>query len=160
VRLLLSIKADLENVTNLQPASDFEYFFQVKCNSCYETHSNFVSMNRTEERDVSGGKGNTAHFVWRCGFCKRESSAKFEAAFPPQPYQAESSGQFAPLVTLDCRGLEFTGFQPRGIWNCEGTGSGTKFTEVDLEDGEWVDYDEKAKQPVSIMGIESKWSRA
>lgn len=29
-RLLLSIKAELENVTNLVPASDsFEYFFQV-----------------------------------------------------------------------------------------------------------------------------------
>lgn len=41
------------------------------------------------------------------GLCKRESSAKFEAAHPVQPYTAESSGQFAPLVTVDCRGLEF-----------------------------------------------------
>ena len=62
---------------------------------------------------MSGGKGNTAHFVWRCGFCRRESSAKFEPASPVQAYTVESSGKFAPFVTLDCRGLEFTGFEPR-----------------------------------------------
>lgn len=61
---------------------------------------------------MTSGKGNTAHFVWRCSNCKRESSAKFEPT-PPKPYTAESSGKFAPLVVLDCRGLEFTGFDPK-----------------------------------------------
>ncbi|KAF9496112.1 DUF866-domain-containing protein [Pleurotus eryngii] len=158
VRLLLSIKAELENVTNLVPASDsFEYFFQVKCNSCHEVHPRFVSLNREEERDVSGGKGATAHFVWRCGMCKRESSAKFEAT-KPLPY-ADENGQFASLLTLECRGLEFVGFDPRGIWQCEGL-TGAKFPEVDLENGEWVDYDEKAALPVGVSGLESQWSRA
>ncbi|KAI0788659.1 DUF866-domain-containing protein [Abortiporus biennis] len=161
VRLLLSIKAELENVTDLIPSSDeFEYFFQVKCNSCHEVHPKFVSLNRIEERDVSGGKGNTAHFVWRCSSCKRESSAKFEAANPPKPYSADANGQFAPLVTLDCRGLEFVGFDPRGIWKCVGVESGTKFPEVDLEEGEWVDYDEKSALPVGVSNIESQWTRA
>jgi len=161
VRLLLSIKADLENVTDLIPASEsFEYFFQVKCNSCNETHPKFVSLNRLEERDVTGGKGSTAHFVWKCGLCKRESSAKFEAASPPQPYSAESNGNFAPLVTIDCRGLEFTGFDPRGTWKCLGAESRTVFNEVELGEGEWVDYDEKAALPVSVMNFGSKWGRA
>ncbi|KAA1468711.1 DUF866-domain-containing protein [Dentipellis sp. KUC8613] len=161
VRLLLSIKADLENVTDLVPASDeFEYFFQVRCTSCNETHPKFVSLNRVEEREVNAGKGSTAHFVWRCGLCKRESSAKFEAASPPQPYSADANGQFSPFVTIDCRGLEFTGFDPRGIWKCVGVSSNTPFNEVELEDGEWVDYDEKAAVPVGISNIESKWSRA
>jgi hypothetical protein len=62
---------------------------------------------------VSGGKGSTAHFVWRCGTCKRESSAKFEKASPPQPYKADANGQFAPLVIIECRGLEFVGFDPK-----------------------------------------------
>lgn len=65
------------------------------------------------EYEVSAGKGSTAHFVWRCGLCKRESSAKFEEKSPPQAYSADANGQFAPLVTVDCRGLEFTGFDPR-----------------------------------------------
>ena len=66
-----------------------------------------------EEREVSGGKGNTADFVWKCSSCKRESSAKFEEKFPVKAYSHEANGQFAPLVTLDCRGLEFIGFDPR-----------------------------------------------
>ena len=64
-----------------------------------------------EEREVSGAKNATAHFVWRCGFCKRESSAKFERS-RPMPYSSEN-GDFQDLVVIECRGLEFTGFDPR-----------------------------------------------
>ena len=56
--------------------------------------------------------------------------------------------------------------------------TGAKFPEVDLENGEWVDYDEKVKfipvhwyitmiltvhqaaLPVGVSGLESQWSRA
>ena len=36
-----------------------------------------------------------------------------------------------------------------------GVESGTKFTDIDLSDGEWFDYDEKASEEVSIKDI--KW---
>ncbi|KAF9568484.1 DUF866-domain-containing protein [Agrocybe pediades] len=158
VRLQLSIKAELENVTNLEPASkDFEYFFQVKCNSCNEVHPKFVALNRLEEYEVSGGKGSKANFVWRCGLCKRESSAKFETTVPT-PYTSENA-QFQPLLVIECRGLEFVGFDPRGTWKCTGM-TGTEFPEVDLVDGEWNDYDEKAALPVGISDVQSRWDRA
>lgn len=161
VKLLLSLKADLENVTDLVPATDdFEFFFEVQCSSCHETHPKLVGVNRTEERELSGSKGATAHLVWRCGFCKRESSAKFDTSFSIRPYSSDSSGQFQPFLVIECRGLEFTGFDPRGIWKCVGQESGTKFDEVDLEDREWTDYDEKASVPVGIMEIEAKWTKA
>ncbi|KAF9479696.1 DUF866-domain-containing protein, partial [Pholiota conissans] len=157
-RLQLSIKAELENITNLEPANkDFEFFFQVKCSSCNETHPKFVSLNLVEERVLSGAKGGTAHFIWRCGLCKRESSAKFEST-AITPYGSENA-QFRPLLIIECRGLEFTDFDPRGIWKCEGT-TGTKFPEVDLVDKEWNDYDEKANLPVGISEFESRFDRA
>ena len=31
----------------------------------------------------------------------------------------------------------------QGIWKCKGVESGTVFSEVDLTEGEWTDYDEK-----------------
>jgi hypothetical protein len=128
---MLKIKADLENVTNLEPATDdFEYFFQVriqfqhlialcwrltpfqvKCTQCNETHPKLISINRHEEYDVSGGRGGTANFVWKCGICKREASAKFEPSVT-KPYSAEN-GQLQPFLTLDCRNLEFTIFNPK-----------------------------------------------
>ncbi|KAI0053343.1 DUF866-domain-containing protein [Auriscalpium vulgare] len=161
VLLLLSIKADLENVTDVEPATDdFEFFFKVVCNNCHEEHPKLISLNRIEERDVTRGKNNTAHFVWRCGMCRRESSARFEPASTVIPYSADANGQFASFLTIDCRGLEFIGFDPRGTWKCKGVESGTVFDEVDLTDGEWVDYDEKTKEPVGITNIESKWTKA
>ncbi|GJJ09443.1 hypothetical protein Clacol_003665 [Clathrus columnatus] len=161
VRLQLSIKAELENVTNLQPENEsFEYFFQVKCTSCHEVHPKFVSLNRLEEQEVSGGKGNTAHFVWKCGFCRRESSAKFDN-LPIRPYTVDSNGQFAPLLTIDCRGLEFTAFNPEGSWRCEGLDSKTIFSDMQFEaEVEWVDYDEKVSKPVSVMDVVGEWKRA
>lgn len=42
---------------------------------------------------------------------KRESSAKFETS-AITPYIAEN-GQYGPLLVLECRGLEFTGFDPK-----------------------------------------------
>ncbi|KAF8507019.1 DUF866-domain-containing protein [Russula emetica] len=163
VRLLLSIKANLENVTNLVPATDdFDYWFGLQCTSCYEPHPKIVSLNRIEVYQVSHVKDSTAHFVWKCGYCKRESSAKFESSSPPQPYPAEANEQFRPFITVECRGLEFTSFDPKGIWKCVGVESGTPFTEVEFEgtDSGWVDYDEKSKEPVGISEFESRWSRA
>ncbi|KAJ7706273.1 hypothetical protein B0H17DRAFT_919608 [Mycena rosella] len=158
VRLLLSIKAELENVTDLEVPQDFDFFFKVKCNSCHEDHQKFVSLNRNESFDLPGSKGNTANFVWRCGYCKRESSAKFEDSYALKPYNAEN-GQFGPLLQIECRGLEFIDFDPRGVWKCKGM-KGSVFPEVDLEDGEWNDYDEKAALPVGISDFGSKWTKA
>jgi len=161
VRLMLKIKAELENVTDLEPATeDFEYFFQVKCTQCNEIHPKLISINRQEEYEVSGGKGGTANFVWKCGICKREANAKFEPAFQTKPYSSEN-GQLQPFLTLDCRNLEFVGFDPtKGTWKCVGVESGTVFDDVELTEGEWIDYDEKAALPVGVSEVEGEWSRA
>ncbi|KAG0708771.1 DUF866-domain-containing protein [Suillus ampliporus] len=158
VFLKLEIKAELENITDLVPSGDdFEYFFKVVCNSCHEEHPKYVSVNRLEKRDISGSRGS-ANLVWRCGICKKESSASFVDE-PSKPYTAESNGQFATLLKMECRGLEFTNFDPRGQWICKGE-KGTVFSGVDLEDDDWVDYDEKAKIDVRISKVESRWTRA
>lgn len=47
--------------------------------------------------------------------CKRESSAKFEDKSPTLSYSADHNGQFAPFLTIDCRGLEFVGFDPTRV---------------------------------------------
>jgi hypothetical protein len=101
---------------------------QVKCTSCHEVHPKLITINQTvhmihyhsnahipllslqEEHTVSGGKDSKANFVWKCGNCKRESSASIVGDF--QAYAAEN-GQPAPLLTVECRGLEFVGFDPK-----------------------------------------------
>lgn len=46
-------------------------------------------------------------------------------------------------------------FRADGEWSCTGLESGTKFTGVDLSEGEWFEYDEKAGEEVSIREV--KW---
>lgn len=137
------------------------------------------------------GKPTPAHFVWKCTNCKRESSAKFEPGSKITPYRPDSGDKFVGVLVIECRGLEFTGFKPevrylsaflpvtltrvKGHWTCKGIESGTIFSEIDLQGGEWADYDEKvnlqlyrsinsnglqASLPVAILNIESKWDRA
>lgn len=41
----------------------------------------------------------------------------------------------------------------QGEWEAKGVESGTLFTGIDLSEGEWFDYDEKAGDEVSIKDI-------
>ncbi|CAD6883953.1 unnamed protein product [Tilletia controversa] len=161
----LSIKAQCENVTGLEPADDeFSVICRVKCTSCHEEHPNIVGMQYGEEKELTKSRG-TAHLVMSCNFCRSQMSAKFEEPTSKAPLYRpyappESSGaDFQVLCVADCRGMEMVSFEPRGTWKCRSTASKTEFTDVTFEDGEWTDYDEKGDVPVSIMEFESKWTR-
>ncbi|KAK4494936.1 hypothetical protein PRZ48_014292 [Zasmidium cellare] len=154
--LALAVSAELEGVTDLQPEdteqNPFYYTFKVQCTSCRETHPNFVSVSRHEQNEQSGSRGE-ANFVWRCKNCKREHSANIIDA--PKSYPQQDPPKLQNIITIDCRGLEFVEFKPDGDWKATGLESGTKFTGIDLTEGEWFDYDEKAGEEVSIKEI--KW---
>jgi hypothetical protein len=48
----------------------------------------------------------------------------------------------------------------KGEWLAEGIDSNTKFTAIELVDGEWFDYDEKAGDEVSIRDLTWEIRRA
>ncbi|KAK3180750.1 hypothetical protein K4F52_007970 [Lecanicillium sp. MT-2017a] len=80
-----------------------------------------------------------------------ESSATIKAA--PAAYQQTEPPKPQKIIEFDCRGLEFTEFNPEGEWLAEGIDTPTKFTGIELTDGEWFDYDEKSNEEVSIKEI-------
>ncbi|KAL8299981.1 hypothetical protein RB593_009704 [Gaeumannomyces tritici] len=139
----LLLTAEMQGVTNLRPSdteeNPFWYTFKVQCTSCREVLANWVGVNRFETNEMSGSRGE-ANFVWKCKNCKRESSASIKAA--PTAYEASEPAKARKILEFDCRGLEFTEFQP-------------EFTEIDLTEGEWFEYDEKAGDEVSIKDL--KW---
>ncbi|KAI7878287.1 DUF866-domain-containing protein [Lichtheimia hyalospora FSU 10163] len=139
VKLALYLKADLENVTNLKPMAGFEWHFK-------------------DTVDMPGSRG-TANLVMRCKFCKRESSAQFDSSFPIQAYSAEQNGKLQKIAVFDCRGLELVDFAPKDPWAAEGTETGYPFQDIDLEEGDWADYDEKAGEPVGISEIEVEFKK-
>ena len=159
--LALALKAELDGVTELRPSdtadTPFFYTFRVQCTSCRETHPNDVSFSRFDQTEVSGSKGE-ANFVWRCKNCKREHSASIKAA--PTAYQQSDPPKMLTMLEFDCRGLDFTEFKAEGDFEAKGTDTATSFTAIDLTDGEWFDYDEKAGQQVSITGVQWEIRRA
>ncbi|THW49585.1 DUF866-domain-containing protein [Aureobasidium pullulans] len=154
--LALILTAELNGVTDLAPIdtedSPFYYTFKVQCTSCREVHPNWVSVSRFEQNEVSGSRGE-ANFVWKCKNCKREHSATIKEA--PKAYAQNDTPKSQKIIEIDCRGLEFVEFKPDGEWKATGIDSNTKFDAIDLTEGDWYDYDEKASEEVSIQG--QKW---
>ncbi|KDN40773.1 DUF866-domain-containing protein [Tilletiaria anomala UBC 951] len=164
----LQVKAQFENVNNLRPVDDsYRIFCKVKCTSCQEEHPNWVTITKNESADLSGSRGQ-ANLVMRCQFCKKESSAKFDEPTAKNPtfrvYEVPDSSapDFQTLCQIEFRGLEPVLFQPDpdSYFACDSTSSKSKFTEVQFEDGEWMDYDEAGSTEVSIMDFETRWKRA
>nr|CAG4646690.1 EOG090X0HQJ [Macrothrix elegans] len=158
VKIGLRIKANLENVTNLHPDDeDFRWYIKVKCGSCNEEAEKWVYICQTETVEVKGGRGS-ANLVVKCKLCSRENNMEI---IPEsiKPYNDEDQGKFKTVVQFDCRGMEPSDFSPRNGWSVEGLESGTKFSDIDLSDKEWADYDEKAKATVGIYEIEHTFVR-
>ncbi|CAI5521807.1 unnamed protein product [Closterium sp. Naga37s-1] len=144
VLLLISIRCELENLTNLRPASDdFTYYMKLRC-SCGEVSEKESSVTKGEEYEMKGSRG-TANLVQKCNFCSRVGSISLVEGHG-KPFTAEDceNRKFVPLVCLDCRGMEPVEFIPKDGWQAEGAESGTKFEDIDLSDKEFSDYDEKA----------------
>ncbi|KAH7299012.1 hypothetical protein KP509_25G069400 [Ceratopteris richardii] len=156
VLLSLEIRAELENLTNLQPsdASEFPYFFKVKCNSCGEITEKYSSITFSEWVDLPNSRGK-AHLVQRCKFCSREGSiTMLEGKGKPYTQDDSEGRKYVPMACFDCRGIEPCEFLFRSGWIATGASSGAKFEDIDLTDGEFAEYDEKASCPVGIGNLE------
>ncbi|KAL6236149.1 hypothetical protein BDW75DRAFT_207518 [Aspergillus navahoensis] len=160
--LSLILTAELAGVTDLRPQDTEEtpyyYTFKVQCTSCRETHPNWVSFNRFEQHEIPGSRGE-ANFVWKCKLCQRTHSASIIAG--PNEYNAgDDKRKGQKVIDLECRGLEFTEFKADGEWEATGVESSTPFKGIDLSEGEWYDYDEKAGDEVAIKEIKWELGRA
>lgn len=73
----LVLKATLEGLTVLRPKdteqTPFEYTFEIECTSCREKHDKEITINRFEQHEISGSRGE-ANFVFRCKNCKVSTS--------------------------------------------------------------------------------------
>jgi hypothetical protein len=157
----LTLSANLEGLTSLKPTdtteTPFEYTFEIQCTSCRETHEKEITINRYEQHEISGSRGE-ANFVFRCKVCKRESSASIVRT--KNDYLIEDEGKPVSILEIESRGLELTKFIPQGNFEAKGADSNTPFNEIDLTEGEFYDYDDNAGKEVSITEIEWRLVRS
>lgn len=65
-------------------------------------------------------------------------------------YLEDDAGKFKGIVTFDCRGIEPLDFDPRSGFIVKSLDGGITFEDVEIEDGDWSDFDEKLSCSVSI----------
>uniref|UniRef100_A0A7N0UU09 CXXC motif containing zinc binding protein n=1 Tax=Kalanchoe fedtschenkoi TaxID=63787 RepID=A0A7N0UU09_KALFE len=157
VNFMLMIAADLENLTNLQPQGgvddpDFAYHFKVKCGNCGEASQKETVVSLGETISQPRGKGE-CHLLQKCKFCGRDGMiTMIPGRGKPLTQELSESGQFAPLMLLECRGFEPVGFLFGAGWRVEAI-SGTLYENVDLSEDEFTEYDEKGEVPVMISNL-------
>lgn len=158
VKIALQLKATLENIEELKPADEeFRWYLKFTCNSCGNQSDKWNYASLCESTPTQRGNAIN-HFTNKCKLCSRENSMTI-IEDSVKSYTAEDQGKFKSVVSFDCRGLEPNDFSPRGGWWAKAVENGKEFADVDLSEGEWVDYCDKIKQPVSIMDIEHKFQR-
>ncbi|GAB4854358.1 hypothetical protein Ancab_022944 [Ancistrocladus abbreviatus] len=124
VNYMLSISADLENLTNLQPQAgcddpSFTHYFKVKCGNCGELSAKETCVSLNETVSVPKSRG-TAHLLQKCKFCDREGTiTMIPGRGQPLTQEASEAGKPAPLMVFDCRGFEPVGFAFGGGWKVE-----------------------------------------
>jgi len=69
----------------------------------------------------------------------------------------EDSNKFKNIIAFDCRGLMIVDFSPRNGFKCRGVESNTVFEDINLEEKEWVDYDDRQNQPVGIYEVQHQF---
>ncbi|XP_036899134.1 CXXC motif containing zinc binding protein isoform X2 [Sturnira hondurensis] len=84
----------------------------------------------------------------KCGNCG-EISEKWQYI----RLMAEDNEKFKTIVEFECRGLEPVDFQPQAGFAAEGVESGTVFSDINLQEKDWTDYDEKARESVGIYEV-------
>ncbi|XP_018609032.1 CXXC motif containing zinc binding protein isoform X2 [Scleropages formosus] len=156
VKFALQFKATLEHVTNLRPeGDDFRWFLKLKCGNCGEISDKWQYITLMDSVPLKGGRGS-ASMVQKCKLCSRENSIDI-LRDTITPYNADDSEKFKTMVQFECRGLEPVDFQPQAGFCAKGAESGTPFSEINLQEADWTDYDEKVNESVGIYEVTHKF---
>ncbi|XP_059161911.1 CXXC motif containing zinc binding protein-like [Physella acuta] len=148
----LQICAQLENLKHIKAiGEDFRWYLKLRCSNCGEETQEFVYCCLSESYPSAHGKSNASLNI-KCKLCKRENSIDIIKE-SINSYTQDDAGQFKTIVVFDCRGATPVDFSPRVGWEAEGLESNAVFSDVDLKECEWYDYDDKAGESVSITEL-------
>eukprot|EP00527_Entomoneis_sp_CCMP2396_P005928 CAMPEP_0198137758 /NCGR_PEP_ID=MMETSP1443-20131203/1220_1 /TAXON_ID=186043 /ORGANISM="Entomoneis sp., Strain CCMP2396" /LENGTH=193 /DNA_ID=CAMNT_0043799291 /DNA_START=5 /DNA_END=586 /DNA_ORIENTATION=+ len=87
---------------------------------------------------------------------KKKGKQEAPASLPTREMVADDSGNFVPILALECEGLEPYAFHPMGNEFIVTGSDGTQYKEVDLSEGAWSEF-EMATGSTSITNFETKF---
>lgn len=167
---MLFIKAELENVDSItlktnenlcitvkNPLSDFETREQVVLNPSQLIEPEESSKSAAVHLSLTwqGSKKPSVLTVLTAEQVKTALKKKKKVELPEPTYR--KNGEFAPILAVECRGLEPTAYFPGDEFVVTSEGGAVFDSDVDFSEGDWADYDADNDQAVSISDIEFKW---
>ena len=172
VVFFLYMKAELENVASVSLLKDADLCISVKNPlSDYEIREKIVLNPSVYIEQEENSRDDPHHFTLKWdgskksstltvlsekdvkAMLKKKSSKKNECV----PGDYTNSGEWQPILCVECRGLEPIAYYPGDEFVITSVG-GTKFTEeVDLSDTDWTEYDAENDVPIGLSQIEFKW---
>uniref|UniRef100_A0A7S0B0E5 Uncharacterized protein n=1 Tax=Minutocellus polymorphus TaxID=265543 RepID=A0A7S0B0E5_9STRA len=178
---LLCLKGDLEGVHSICLDRTANICVSVRATNSDETREKVV-FNPSETLEQEGSDREPAHhFALTWEGQKKKSiiqvldEAQVKAAMKkkagkkkgggggsevgqPREITAEDTGEFVPVLALECRGLEPYAFHPMGEEFIVTSEGGAEFSsDLTLDEGDWADYDDENDVSVGISEFVSKF---
>uniref|UniRef100_A0A7S2USF6 Uncharacterized protein n=1 Tax=Attheya septentrionalis TaxID=420275 RepID=A0A7S2USF6_9STRA len=179
VLFLLVVKAELEGVSEASLVRDANLCISIRNPlSDYEIREKVVLNPSEFVEQQENSKEPPCHFTIKWEGSKKRSTiqvlddAAIKSALKKKNKKGKSndesmprsltvSGEFVPILALECRGVEPYAFHCLGNEFAVISEGGAKFDEdVDLSDGDWGDYDAEHDASVSISEFEAKFISA
>ncbi|GAB5365117.1 hypothetical protein AAMO2058_001029300 [Amorphochlora amoebiformis] len=148
----LEMKCDMEGLATLSKDQKSRLNIQVRLQNGDIMKNIWVDPN--EEKEVPGSRG-TVNVVIKPKGEKKASTIKLVSTGYPT---YKEGSDWHTIATLDCRGLSVESWEFIGE-DLTATTPGGEEVEVELEDGEYYGYDDKAESETSITGIQTRVSK-
>ena len=180
VLFLLCVKAELDGVSSLQLLKSSNLCFSIRNPlNDYETREKIAFDPQETLEQEEGDREPPHHFCVKWEGSKKASTLMVldeegaKSAMKkikkkggknidseidvPRDVSADDSGQYVPILAMECRGLEPYAFHPMGEEFRVVSDGGLVFEDdVDLSEGDWGEYDEENDAALSINEFESK----
>ena len=181
VLYILCIKGDLEGVQSVALNRAANICISVRATNGDETREKVV-FNPSETLDQDESDREPAHhfaLTWegqkkksiiqvrdeaqvkatmkKAGKKKKGGGGGLEVG-QPREMTADDSGEYVPVLALECRGLEPYAFHPMGEEFVVTSEGGAEFSsDLTLDEGDWCEFDEASSMPVGISEFDSKF---
>lgn len=144
----LLFKARLDGVVEVHPQRDMRWYFRIACTSCGEENEKEVYLHADEESQEDGSRG-VFNFIMKCKICTRTVTLNL---IKNSVVGYKDSENFQKIAEIDARGIRVVSWKAtRGLnVKCE---SGTVFEDINIEDADWVEYDEQAGGLIGVYEI-------
>lgn len=170
VLFVLQMKAELEGVQSVElkpdtdlcisirnPMSDYEVRENVLINIAEYLESDF-NINWEDNSSTIPCLRVLTPSQAKTALKKHLKRNKGGDEFQPRPYTSADSGNFLPILMVECRGMEPYALTVGTTEFVVTADSGALFDEnVHVPEGDWADYDEEADAPVALSEVEFKW---